>query len=143
MKFPRNAKILRSQFDVAPFAAVLFLLVIFVLLGRLLPTPGIRLQPPAAGDLPGTDQPSVAMAVDAQGNMYFDNRIVSAPQLEAALAAAVKSAREPLALVVHADKSVTYDQLVQIALLASKPGIGITNLLGATLPRPEDAPASP
>ena len=47
MKFPRNAKILRSPFEMAPFAAVFFLLVIFLLLGALLPTPGIPLQLPA------------------------------------------------------------------------------------------------
>ena len=37
MKFPRNAKLLRSPFDVAPFAAVFFLMVIFLLLMALLP----------------------------------------------------------------------------------------------------------
>ena len=31
MKFPRNAKILRSHFDVAPFAAMFFLLLIFLM----------------------------------------------------------------------------------------------------------------
>ena len=35
MKFPRNARILRSQLDAAPFAAVFFLLVIFMMLGSL------------------------------------------------------------------------------------------------------------
>ena len=143
MKFSRNAKILRSQFDAAPFAAVFFVLVIFLLLGALLPTPGIRLQPPMAGNLPGTDQPAVAMALDSQGNLYFANKIVSEPELKSDLAAAVKNAREPLTLVVHADKSVTYDQLAHLALLAREPGIGITNLLLATLPRAEDAPAKP
>ena len=37
MKFPRNTRLLRSPFDVAPFATVLFLLVIFLMLGALLP----------------------------------------------------------------------------------------------------------
>ena len=44
MKFPRNARLLRSPFDLAPFAAVFFLLVIFLLLGALLPVPGLRVQ---------------------------------------------------------------------------------------------------
>ena len=35
MKFPRNARLLRSPFDVAPFAAVFFLLVIFLMLAAL------------------------------------------------------------------------------------------------------------
>ena len=50
MKFPRNARLLRSTFDVAPFAAVFFLLIIFVTLATLLPTPGLSLHLPAAGD---------------------------------------------------------------------------------------------
>ena len=136
MKFPRNAKILRSQFDVAPFAAVFFAFLIFLLVGALLPVPGLRmdLQPPSAGDLPGVTGPSVAMAVDAAGNLYFENQIVNERQLKTSLAAATKSSREPLTLVIHADKTVSYGQLAHIALLAREPGIGITNFLLATLP---------
>ena len=46
MKFPRNARLLRSPFDVAPFVAVFFLLVIFLMLAALLPTPGLPLRLP-------------------------------------------------------------------------------------------------
>jgi biopolymer transport protein ExbD len=143
MKFPRNAKILRSPFEVAPFAAVLFLLVIFLMLGALLPTPGIpfRLQPPAAGDLPGTGQPTVDMAVDSGGRFYFTNSIVSEAQLNSSLSNAVKISRAPLTLVIHADQSVTEDQLIHLALLAR--AAGITNALLATLPRVPNASVRP
>jgi biopolymer transport protein ExbD len=143
MKFPRNAKILRSPFEVAPFAAVLFLLVIFLLLAALLPTPGIpfRLQPPTAGDLPGTDQPTVAMAVDSGGRFYFANQIVSEAELKSHLAAAKKKSRVPLTLVIHEDKSVTAGQLIHLTLLARD--AGITNALLATLPGAASAPARP
>ena len=53
MRFPRNARILRSQLDLAPFAIVFFLLVIFMMLGTLVYTPGARLElqlPQANGD---------------------------------------------------------------------------------------------
>src|SRR5674476_1279340 len=96
MKFPRNARILPSQFDVAPFAAVFFVLVIFLLLGALLPTAGIPLRPPTASDLPGVDKPTVAMAVDATGRFYFKNQIVSESVLKTSLTNAVSSAHEPL-----------------------------------------------
>ena len=83
-----HAKLLRSPFDVAPFAAVFFLLVIFLLLGALLPTPGIPLQLPAGRRrLPGTDQPTVAVAIDANGRFYFANQIVSRSAVEFQLAA--------------------------------------------------------
>jgi len=141
MKFPRNAKILRSHFDAAPFAAVFFVLVIFLLLGALLPTAGIPLQPPSAADLPGVDQPAVAIAVDANGQLYFENQLIAEPQLTNHLAAAVSVSREPLTLVIHADKAVTYDQLAHFVLLARE--AGITNTLLATLPRAGVAPAQP
>ena len=143
MKFPRHAQILRSRFDVAPFATVLFVLVIFLLLAALLPTPGIPLSPPAAGNLPGVDKPSVALAVDALGNLYFENQPVTERQLKTCLATAVRAVHEPLTLVIHADKAVSYAQLAHLALLAREPEIGITNLLLATLPRADAAPAKP
>lgn len=40
MRFARNARIFRGQLDAAPFAAVFFLLVIFMMLGSLVYTPG-------------------------------------------------------------------------------------------------------
>jgi biopolymer transport protein ExbD len=141
MKFPRNARLLRSPFDVAPFAAVFFLLVIFMMLASLLPTPGLPLQLPSANDLPGTDKPTVAVAIDSGGRFYFANQIVSQAQLNSSLSSAVKKSREPLTLVIHADKAVTYDQLVRLTLLGRD--AGITNMLLATLPRVINAPARP
>jgi biopolymer transport protein ExbD len=145
MKFPRTARILRNQFDVAPFAAVFFALLIFLLLAALLPVSGLRmnLTPPTAADLPGVDRPIVALAVDAQNRLYFENQIITEAVLKTSLAAAVKGAHEPLTLVIHADKAVSYDELAHLALLARAPEIGITNLLLATLPRLVDAANPP
>ena len=143
MKFPRNIRLLRSPFDVAPFAAVFFILVLFLLLSALLPVPGLemKLNPPAAGNLPGTDKPSVSVAVSADGRFYFANQIVSEAQLQSSLADAAKKSPEPLTLVIQADKSVTCDQLVRLTLLAR--AAGLQNALLATLPRLLDAPAKP
>lgn len=141
MKFPRNAKILRSHFDVAPFAAVFYVLLIFLMLGALVPTAGIPLQPPAADLLPGIDQPAVAMAVDGQERLYFENQIVTEPVLKNCLVAAAGGAREPLVLVIHADKAVSYETIAHLSLLARD--CGITNALLATLPRAAAAAAKP
>ena len=139
MKFPRNARILRSQFDVAPFAAVFFIVVIFLMLGALMPVQGLRtsLTPPAANNLPGVEQRTVAMAVDSAGQYYFENRAVNEAQLKTNLRATVAGAPEPLTLVIHADRAVTYDQLAHLTVLARD--LGITNALLATLPRVTDA----
>ncbi len=150
MKFPRSAKILRSQFDVAPFAAVLFCVVIFLLLSALLPVPGLRmsLQPPTAADLPGIIGPTIALAVDSQNRLYLENQIVTEAVLRTSLATAAKAAREPLTLVLHADKAVSYDELAHLALLAREPEAGNTNLainniVLATLPPATDAGKQP
>ena len=143
MKFPRNSRLLRSPFDLAPFAAVLFLLVIFLMLGALVPVPGVNLslQLPVAENLPGTDKPTVAVAVDANGRFYFANQIVNEDKLKSALKTAVQKSREPLTLVIQADKAVTYDQFIHLTLLARE--AGIQNALLATLPRAVTAPAAP
>ncbi len=138
MKFTRNIRSLRNPFEVAPFAAVFFLLAMFLMVATLLPTPGIPLQLPVTGnstgqDLPGTDQPTVSVAVDANGRFYFASQIVTEAQLKSDLSAAVKKSTESLTLVIHADKTVTYEQLVNLTLLARD--AGIQNTLLATLPR--------
>lgn len=132
MKFPRNAKILRSHFDVAPFAAVFFALLIFVLLFTLMPTPGIPLRPPTADNLPGASPPTVAMAVDATNNLYYENQIVNKRELLTYLMVATNRAHGPVTLIIHADKNVTYETLVDLTLLARR--AGITNSQLATLP---------
>jgi len=143
MKFPRHTRSLRSPFDVAPFAAVFFLLLIFLMLGTLLPVPGIPLQLPATEnspgkDFPGTERPTVSVAVDAGGRLYFASQIVTGTQLKSELIAAAKKSREPLTLVIHADQTVTYEQLIRLTLLARDAGIQHTLL--ATLPRIVNSP---
>lgn len=132
MKFPRNAGIFRGQLDAAPFASVFFLLVIFVMLGTLLYTPGVRVELPPAEDLPGTDQPTIAVAVDASGRFYFENQVVDKIRLQSRLRQAATNSPGPLTLVVQADKEVKEKSLVDLALLARN--AGIHDLLLATLP---------
>jgi len=134
MRFPRSAKILRSQFDVAPFAAVFFALLILMMLAKLLPVPGLQtsLTPPAASDLAGVEGPTIAIALDNQGRLFFENKIVNERALVASLKTAAGTAPQPLTLVIHADRTTSFDQLTRLALLARD--AGITNALLATLP---------
>jgi biopolymer transport protein ExbD len=137
MKFPRNARIFRGQLDAAPFAAVFFLLVLFLMLGSLMYTPGVRLELPMADELPGTDKLTVAVAIDAGGRYYYDSQLVQEKDLGSLLRRAVLVATEPLTLVVYADRAVSTEMLVRTSMLARS--VGITNGLLATLPRPTPA----
>jgi biopolymer transport protein ExbD len=141
MKFPRNSRLLRSPFDMAPFAAVFFLLLVFLMLGWLAPQSGLPVQLPVADDLPGTDRPTLSVALDASGRLYFANQIVTETKLKSALKSAAQKSREPLTLVIQADRAVTYDQLIRLTLLARN--ADITNALLATLPHSVTAPAEP
>ena len=136
MKFPRNARLLRSQLDVAPFASVFFLLVIFMMLASLIYTPGARvaLQLPRAQGLPGTDKPPVAVAIDADGRLYYQNQWIEEDALRRQLQEVARKSSEPLTLIVQADKSVSYDRLLRLTLLARDAGIPEAVL--ATLPGP-------
>lgn len=148
MKFPRSARIFRGHLDVAPFASVFFLLIIFALLGGLIYTPGVHveLQLPEAADLTGTDRPTIAVAVDASGKFYFENQPTEEPKLLLELKKAAAKSAEPLTLLVQADKNVVYAHLLRLGLLARD--AGITNALFATLPHEyqpvrKPAPAQP
>jgi len=141
VKFPRNAKLLRGTFDTAPFAAVLFLLVMFLLLSVLLPVPGVSLNLPEAENLPGTDKPTVAVAIDSVGRLFFSDQLVTEDELQRRLRRAVAGSRSALAIVIQADKSVTYGQLLRVVLLAHD--AGIHEALLATLPRVVVAPRQP
>jgi biopolymer transport protein ExbD len=141
MKFPRNARIFRGHLDLAPFASMFFLLVIFVMLGSLLYTPGVRVQLPVADDLPGTDHPVIAVAVDHGGRLFFQNQIIGERELKFALRDAVRKSPEPLTLVVHADRNLKHEDLVRLTLLARD--AGIHDALLATLPRMYSAPPGP
>jgi biopolymer transport protein ExbD len=141
MKFPRNAKVFHGQLDPAPFAGVFFLLVLFVILGALVYTPGVQISLPVTADLPGTDRPLVAVAVDAQGRLYYENQMVSEALLRLRLAKAVKRSPEPLTLLVEADRDVHYDTIIRLSLLAQ--AAGMKEALLATLPQASATLARP
>jgi biopolymer transport protein ExbD len=133
MRLPRNARIFRGQLDFTPFASMFFLLVIFMMLGGLAYTPGVRIQLPVADDLPGTDQPTVKVAVDASGRLYFNHQLIEADQLQSRLREEVERAGQSLTLVVYADKDLTQERLERLLSLAR--GAGLQEALLARLPR--------
>jgi biopolymer transport protein ExbD len=120
---------------------VLFLLVIFLMAGTLVYTPGVRLNLPTASDLPGLDKPSVAVALDKNGRLYFQNQWIEESELRARLSQMSKTAKEPLTLLVRADKEATSEMLVRLTSLARD--AGIPEAFQAVLPRPFPEPHKP
>lgn len=142
MKFPRSAKIFRGQMEAAPYAGVLFLLALFLLLqSSLVFTPGVRIRLPAAEDLPGVSGPTVAVSVDPTGQLYYENQAIKAESLEAQLKKVVQESKGNLTLIIQADESVNYKILVHLSTLARD--IGIHEVLLAARPRVFSTPGQP
>src|SRR5688572_20172607 len=100
MRFPRNRQIFRGQLDVAAFAGVVFILLVFVLLhSQLVFTPGVPIRLPEVEELPGVIGDTVVVAVDASGQYYFDNQLTHERLLKQRLIEKVNASREPVTLV--------------------------------------------
>jgi biopolymer transport protein ExbD len=141
MRFPRNVRVFRGQLDPAPYAGVFFTLAILLLLSSsLVFTPGVPINLPDAPNLPGTDNPAVIVAVDEGGQLYFRNQVIDKQELTTKLSESVAQAKEPLTLIIQADKNVKNDVVVQLALLARS--VGIKQALMATRPPPAPAAAA-
>jgi biopolymer transport protein ExbD len=138
MKFPRNARIFQGRLDAAPFVSVLFLLVIFLLLGALVYTPGgLPIRLPATPAMPRPDGPSVSVALDRNGELYYENRhVTQRGELESSLAAKARETSKGLTLIILADREASHGEVVDLEMLARQ--AGITNLETATLPRVYD-----
>ncbi len=218
MRFPRNASLFRGQLDLAPLAGVFFLLLIFILLGSLIYTPGISYQLdtpvpvsqsraslsiakngtihyegktfrieeleqlrsefkklpaqstvvisaepgaprqlavlvrdqlkglparvvtpdtpielPKASGLAGTTNPTVVVAVNLGGQLFYRNRLMQEAELERELESAVRKSAEPLTLLVMADQAAHNQVVMRLGELARR--VGIKEMLVAAAPK--------
>lgn len=139
MKFRRNVGLYRGALDAAPLATVFFLLVIFLVLGSRIYTPGVHIRLPAAANVSGTDKPTFTVALDVGGRLYYQNQIIEPGALRTRLAAAAKQSPD-LVLVVLADKDVTEEN--KEALFSIARSVGIREALDGRLPDYKPGPSS-
>jgi len=132
MRFPVSVKPFRGQLDVAAFAGVFMLLLVFVLLASLVYTPGVNVNLPFAQDLPGTDRPTLEVAVDSSGRYYFQNQFITETALQARFREAATNNASPPTLVVLMDRETHYEIWLHLATLARD--AGINDALLATSP---------
>jgi biopolymer transport protein ExbD len=111
------------------------------MVSSLVYTPGVRLELPVANDLPGTDKPTVRVAIDRNGRLYYQNRWIGESELAGRLREAAAHSTVPLTLVVQADKAVTQEMLIRLATLGRE--AGIADALLATLPQVMASPSAP
>jgi biopolymer transport protein ExbD len=99
---------------------------IFMLLGSLLYTPGVMIHLPNLGNWPGTDNPTVVVAMDANGQCFFENRAVQETELLAALAGRVRARGgqpQKLTMILAADKAATLEKITRVYSVARLAGI--------------------
>ena len=136
MRFPRNKQIFRGQLDVAAFAGMLFILLVFILLrSQLVFTPGVPIRLPVAEELPGVIGRSVVVSVDATGQFYFENQITHERLLRSRLSNLAAEAPEPLTLIIQADEAVSTGRVMELVSLARQAGVKV----GAWATRPPPA----
>lgn len=115
-----------SDINITPLVDVmLVLLVTFIVTAPLL-TNAIALNlPETAATGEATQQHSVAVSVDAKGQVFLDTNVLSIDQLPAALQALHR--QEPdTAITLRADRSAEYGKVAQV--LADVRNAGITQL---------------
>ncbi len=136
----------------APFAGVVFLLLMFLLFGSaFVHTPGVRIDlPELTSPLPGPETPTVSVAVDRNGLIYFEHQVMTLIQAEtqllAGLTAAVKaSPGQPLSLVLQADRRGRFDTALRVLNIAHAAGIkeAFFATRWGTMPSPTNAVVSP
>ena len=134
MKLQRKAKILRGPLNAAPVAGVVMLLLIFIMISSLLYTPGVLIELPIATPLTITDNPTVVVAVDSNGQCFYDNKPVDSTELKVALKNRLRDATalsRKLTLVLWADKAVKNEVLVKLESLAEATGIAEVLIAGS------------
>ena len=86
MRFPRQAKIFRGQLDAAPVAGVVFLLLIFLVLGSLIYTPGV---------LVNLNNPAATIRIAKDGRFHFGSNSYTESETNLLRAALRNSAAGP------------------------------------------------
>jgi len=103
--------------------------------------PGMRIALPVVPDQPGVSTPSVIVAVNANGQYFYENQLVQQDSdLEVRLTQAAAVSREPLTLVLKMDREVVVDTFVKLSEMARK--AGFANVVLGTRPalRPIELP---
>ena len=88
-----------------------------------LESPGVAIELPSSQNSIGTDEPTVIVAVNLAGQFFFENQLITAPQLKLRLTTLAKESPAPLTLVVLADKNVKYGVVQNLVQLAEEAGI--------------------
>ncbi len=114
-----------GQLDMAPFACVFFLLLLFLLLQtQLAPVPGVPVRLPEVNlvDQARTGD-ALVVAVDKLNRLYFEQQITSEEKLEADLATKQAMLGGKVQVLLQADAEVQNRTLARLFALCRRAGV--------------------
>ena len=87
-----------------------------------LEAPGTRIELPVLPDQPGAKSPSVIVAVNLNGQLFYENQMVEEKDLKTKLAKAAADSPEPLTLILRLDRATAVDTFVRLSEMARDAG---------------------
>jgi biopolymer transport protein TolR len=112
-----------SDINVTPLVDVMLVLVVILIITAPLLASSIRLDLPKAEGTQSVDAPRfVTVVLDKAGQVFFNDKPVTAPQLTEQLAAAARQNPET-EIQLRADEGVPYGRVVEIMGVAHKAGL--------------------
>ena len=121
MKFFRNVRIYHGRFDAAAYLSFFFSLLMFLLFGTLLVSlPGVRVWQPES---PLPNLPRMAVAVDATGQIQFENQPVSPEGFRERLAWATNRFAKKPSLLILTEGAADSAKLQLLLEIANEAGI--------------------
>ena len=128
----RSEQTAMSEINVTPLVDVmLVLLIVFIVTAPLLMQAVKVNLPKTAAVSPVKQTRTIQMAIDAQGGVFIDQRLIHFETLEAELKKITVQDSDPN-VQLHADESVRYGRVAQV--MAALQRVGITKLAFVTSP---------
>jgi len=91
--------------------------------GIAIKLPGSRLELPEDAGFAGAPNPVVVVAMNLNGQIFFEHRLLREEMLREQLSRAVERSPEPLTLLLHADKMVPYHKIIRLSEIAREAGV--------------------
>lgn len=123
-----------SEINVTPLVDVMLVLLIIFIVAAPMLTHAVKIDLPKASSTAQTEKPdTVRLALNDNGDLYWNDRLVGEAELRARLAEA--AARQPQPDVhLRADRTTRYERLAEVMARVHNAGIG--RLAFVTLPNP-------
>jgi biopolymer transport protein ExbD len=113
-----------ADINVTPMVDVMLVLLVIFIISAPMFTHAVKLDLPRAQAQANPQQPaSVSLAIDAKGQIYWNDEAVAPTALEARLAEASKLEPQP-ELQLRADKNTRYEVVAQVMAAAQTAGLG-------------------